>query len=114
MGYTSGILRDKITVLNRTEAVNGTFGIDTTGVTWYPAACLWANVEWQKGKTAMREGALDSYGVVLVRIRWTDRVNMRSRIIYNDQTYKILPETFHANKHENTVQFIAQILINEE
>ena len=62
----------------------------------------------------MHEGALDSYGVVLVRTRWTNQVTERSRISYEGRTYQILPETFHADRQENTVQFIAQQIINEK
>lgn len=113
MAYTSGFLKDRITIQNRTEAQMGDFGLDSTGVTWENTCCLHANVEWQKGKSALREGAIDAYGVVLVRMRYTDKANMRSRIIYNDETYQIIPETFHADKHENTVQFMAQIIIND-
>ena len=61
----------------------------------------------------MREGALDAYAVVLVRMRWTPDVNMRSRIVWQANTYQIIPETFHADKQANTIQFMAQLVIND-
>jgi len=113
MSFSSGFLKDRITVQNRTEATMGDFGLDTSGPQWEDTCCLWANVDWQRGKSALREGALDAYGVIIVRTRWTNQVNMRSRIVHDDKTYQIIPETFHADRHENTVQFLAQIIIND-
>lgn len=113
MGYTSGILNKRIQVLNRTKAVAGKFGLDSAGVEWTSAGCKWANVEWQKGKGGMREGALDSYAVIMIRMRWTNDINMRSRIVYEDNTYQVVPDTFHPDKQANTIQFLAQLLVNE-
>lgn len=104
--------QDRIKVLNRAEAVTGRYGKDSSGVQWETTACLWASVEWQKGKTAMNAGALDSYSVVMVRLNWTDQISMRSRIEYDGQIYQIAPETFHADKRENTIQFLAQVVID--
>lgn len=104
--------RNLITILNRTEAQSGRFGIDSSGITWEKSCDVWASVDWQKGKTALNAGAIDAYGIVFVRMNWTSFVNMRSRIIYDCMTYQILPETFHADKAENTIQFMAQLLID--
>ena len=92
----------------------GKFGLDTSGPEFEDTTCLWASVDWQKGKAGMHEGALDSYGVVLVRTRWTNQVNERSRMVYEGRTYQIIPETFHADRQENTVQFMAQVIINDK
>lgn len=113
MAYTSGLLKYRIQVLNRTKATAGKFGLDSAGVEWTSMGCVWANVEWQKGKGGMREGALDSYAVVMIRMRWTPEINMRSRIVYEGDTYQIVPETFHADRQANTIQFLAQLLVNE-
>ena len=40
-------------------------------------------------------------------------VNMRSRITHNGKTYQIIPDTFHENRMENTIQFNAQLLVGE-
>lgn len=47
-------------------------------------------------------------------MRYTDKVNKRSRIVYDNETYVILPETFHADFQNNTLQFNAQILVNPD
>ena len=46
--------------------------------------CLWAAVDFVRGVSAMREGALDVYGVVMIRCRYTDALNVRSRIVYQE------------------------------
>lgn len=111
MAYTAGLLKHKVLILNRTDAEAGRFGLDSAGIEWESSGCVWASVDWQKGKTGMHEGALDSYGVVLVRMRWNCQVNMRSRILYEEQIYQIVPESFHADKQANTIQFLAQAVI---
>lgn len=114
MPYNSGFLKDRVTILNRKEAVQGKFGLDSAGIEFEPAACVWANVDWQKGKTAMNAGALDAYGVKIVRMRWNNIITERSRIQYDGRTYQILPETFNANRQENTIQFLCQQIINDK
>ena len=113
MAFSSGFLKHRITIQNRKAAVSSKFGLDSTGPEFEDTACIWASVDWQKGKAGMREGALDCYGVVLVRARWTNKINERSRIVYGGKTYQILPETFHADKQENTIQFMAQLVTND-
>lgn len=107
-GYPSGMRRNLITILNRDKADTGRFGIDTEKVSWSVACHTWASVDWQKGKTALNAGAIDSYGVVLVRMNWNSFVTMRSRIVHEGMQYQILPETFHADKQANQIQFMAQ------
>ena len=113
MSYASDILVERIIIQNRTKAESSDFGLDGAGVKWKDTSCVCASVTWTKGMRALNAGSLDVYGIVLVRMRWTSEVTMRSRIIYNGDVYQILPETFHADKHDNTIQFNAQIIINE-
>lgn len=114
MGYSSGFIKDRVTILNRKEAVQGKFGLDSAGIEWENVGCVHANVDWQKGKTAMNAGALDAYGVKIVRMRWNNIITERSRIQYDGKTYQILPETFNANRQENTIQFLCQQIVNDK
>ena len=102
----------RITVLNRTEAKAGKFGLDSAAVGWYIAGTIWADVTWAKGKASMQAGALDAYAVIIVRMNWNRFTNERSRIVFEGKTYQILPDMFHPSWHENTIQFHAQVLIN--
>ena len=114
MGYSSGFLNKRILVQNRKAAVQSKFGIDSNGPEYEDIVCLHANVGWKKGLGGLHEGALDVYGVVEVRMRWTNQVNERSRIVYEGRTYQIIPETFHSDRQDNTIQFLAQVIINDK
>lgn len=113
MAYSTGMLRDRVTVLNRREQKVSKFGVDGDGVDWEEAGTVWAAVEWTRGKSAMTAGALDVYGVIMVRMRWNELINMRSRIRHDGTTYQVLPETFHASRQDNTIQLQAQAIVND-
>jgi SPP1 family predicted phage head-tail adaptor len=113
MAYSTGILRERVQILNRTEAQVGKFGIDSSGIGFEPAGTVWAEVTWAKGKQAMNAGALDVYGIIMVRMRYNTIVSERSRIVHDGKTYQILGDTFHAQRQDNTIQFQAQQVVND-
>lgn len=113
MAYSTGILRERLQILNRTEAQVGKFGIDSSGIEFEPAGTVWAEVTWAKGKQAMNAGALDVYGIIMVRMRYNTIVSERSRIVHDGKTYQILGDTFHAQRQDNTIQFQAQQVVND-
>ena len=113
MGYSAGFLHEMIQVLNRKEAKTSKFGLDGGGIEWEEGPCLHANVDYARGKSAMNAGALDAYAVKIVRMRWTNCFSERSRVKYDDKVYQIIPETWAANKHENTLQFLMQLIVND-
>ena len=115
MTYSTDMLNKRITIQNRTAAKMGRFGLESSGTEFSDVKSIWAAVDNTKGVSAMREGAIDVYGIVMVRCRWDDVrgiINVRSRIVYQKQTYQLLGETLHIDEQENTVQFNAQIIIN--
>jgi SPP1 family predicted phage head-tail adaptor len=114
MAFTSEFLKDRVTILNRKEAQQGKFGLDSAGIEFEPAGTVWASVDWARGKGAMNAGALDVYGVVIIRMRWNTIVNERSRIEHHGKTYQIIGETFHADRQDNTIQFQAQQIVNDK
>ena len=113
MSYPAGFREDFITPLNRKAATVGKYGVDSAGVTWEEGTPMHANVDYQKGKSAMNAGALDAYAVKIVRMNFTSTINERSRIKYNGKIYQIMPETFNGNYRKNTLQFLMQ-LVNEK
>lgn len=113
-GYSSGLRRDRITILNRAQETVGRFGIDSDGVQWQTGPTVWASVTWTKGMRALNQGAIDCYGIVMVRLNYTTAISARSRIIYDNDTYRVLPETFHADRRQNTIQFNAQLIIDDD
>ena len=114
MAYTSGLLKERVTILNRKEAQQGKFGLDSAGIEFESAATVWASVDWQKGKSGMTAGALDAYGVKIVRMRWNSIITERSRIQWQGKTYQILPEKFNADRQGNTIQFLCQQIVNDK
>ncbi len=114
MAYSSGILKDIVTILNRKDAVQGKFGLDSAGIEWEDMGCVHAYVDWQKGKSAMNAGALDAYGAKIVRMRWNNIITERSRIQWHGKTYQILPETFNPDHQGNTIQFLCQQIVNDK
>lgn len=104
MGYTSGLLRYRVTILNKQVAAR--FGETTS----YKSACtVWADVTWSKGVKALREGALDAYDTVLIRMRWNDIVTRDSRLQCDGVTYQI--QSLHADKQDNTIQITATEIV---
>jgi SPP1 family predicted phage head-tail adaptor len=113
MAYSTGFLKHRVQILNRTAAQVGKFGLDGSGIEFELTGVVWASVDWVKGKQPMVAGALDVYGVILVRMRYNTLVNERSRIVYDGRTYQILGDYFHADRQENTIQFHAQQVVEK-
>ena len=74
-------------------------------VTWTEVGQVWANVTWSRGVKAMREGALDAYDVVMIRMRWRDDITRDWRIAHQGKTYEI--ESLHSSREKNEVQITA-------
>lgn len=111
MAYSTGLLKERVTILTREEAQQDRFGLDAGGVTFVETGTVWASVDWAKGKQALNAGALDVYGTVMVRMRWNSKITERSRIRHNGKLYQIIGETFHADYQANTIQFLAQLVV---
>ena len=116
MGYTAGFLNEMVVPLNRKEAKADKFGLDSGGIEWEEVGCLHANVDYQRGKSAMNAGSLDAYAVKIVRMRYnaTAVINERSRIKYDGRVYQIIPEMFHPNHFDDTLQFHMQLIVNDK
>lgn len=100
MAYTSGLLKYRVTILNK-QVASG-FGETTS---YQPAATVWADITWSKGSKALREGALDAYDTVLIRMRYNDIVTRDSRLEHDGVTYQI--QSIHRDYQDNTIQITA-------
>lgn len=114
MSFLAGFLDKMIQVQNRKAAQGGKFGLDGDGIEWEDGDILHANVTFSKGVRAMNAGALDAYAVKEVRMRWTNKISIRSRVKYQGQTYQIIPETFHEDFQANTIQFLMQLIVSDK
>jgi hypothetical protein len=117
-GYSAGMRKDRIMILNRKKAQTSDFGIDGNGIGWEESECLWVDVSWTKGMRAQNAGAIDVYGIIAVRMNYDAGmcrgISMRSRVRDREGiTYQILPETYHPDIQGNTIEFRAQAIINE-
>ena len=110
MSYSTEFLKKRVTILNRTAVDSSTqWGATTT----YEEVCdVWASVDWSRGTRALREGALDAYDTVLIRMRWNNIINRESRLRCDGVTYQI--QSFHADKQDNTIQLTAQEIIDNQ
>ena len=106
MAYSSGLLKDRVTILNKKDAAQTGFGETTE---YEPVACVWASVTWIKGVKALREGALDSYDTVLIRMRWNNIVTRDSRLQHDGVTYQI--QSLHRDRQDNTLQVTATEIV---
>jgi head-tail adaptor len=113
MPYTAGFLNKLIQVQNRSAATDSRYGLDGQGIEWVDGDFIHANVTYAKGVRALNSGALDVYMVKKVRMRWTDKITLRSRVKYQGEVYQIIPETFHEDFQDDSIQFDMQLVINE-
>ena len=113
-GYASGMRKHRVEIFNREAAEAGKFGLDGAGIKWpTEGTTVWSAVDWAKGVRALNAGSVDAYAVKEFRMDYNNVVTMRSRVKYMNEMYQILPETFHVDKQANTIQFQAQVVVNE-
>lgn len=104
MGYSSGMLKHRVTIKNKVTA--SAFG-ETTG--YADAGTVWADVTFSKGVKSLREGALDAYDTVIIRMRYNTIVNRDSHLVYDGKEYQI--QSFHRDYQENIIQITAQEIV---
>ena len=107
MSYSSGMLDKRVGIWAvDDDAQTGRAGRGSAGLKYTQLACVWASVTFSKGMRAMREGALESYDVVMVRMRWNNLVDKDSRLTCEGKTYQILQ--FNSDRRQNIIQITAQ------
>lgn len=104
MAYSSGLLKHRVTIKNKVTA--SAFG-ETTG--YADAGTVWADVTFAKGVKSLREGALDAYDTVIIRMRYNDIVSRDSHLVHDGVEYQI--QSFHRDYQENIIQITAQEIV---
>lgn len=104
MAYSTGLLKHRVGILNKVVATG--FGETTT---YELAATVWADLTWSKGVKAMREGALDAYDTVMVRMRYNTIVTRDSQLEHDGKRYQI--QSLHADHQDNTIQITATEIV---
>ena len=100
MAYTSGLLKYRVTILNK-QVASG-FGETTS---YQPAATVWADVTWNKGVKRLAEASLDAMDTVMIRMRYNTIVSRDSRLEHDGVTYQI--QSLHRDRQDNTIQITA-------
>lgn len=106
MAYSAGLLRYWVTIAGRMAAQAGPMGIDGGGIVYSVLGTYRAGVTFNKGVKAMREGALDAYDVIIVRMRWTSAIDRNNILQYDGRWFQI--KSFHRDYHENIVQITCE------
>lgn len=106
MGYSAGMLKYRVAILNKKDADKIPFGAKAE---YEQVACVHADVTWSKGVKSLREGSLDAYDTVLIRMRWNNIVTRESLLECDGVRYQI--QSLHADKMDNIVQITATEII---
>ena len=110
MAYSTGILDKRVSIIERVME-GGKFGKNSAKPIYRIVANVWANVTFSKGVKSMREGALDAYDTLLIRMRWNNIVSRESFIGYQNRIYMI--QSFNEDKHENLIQLTVQEIVTD-
>lgn len=99
MSYQRGFLRDRITLWNPTRK-DSEYGAGY--IKYTPMAKVWANVSFVKGQRAMRNGEVDVYQTVMVRLDCHAMLTKRTRIEYDGRFWII--DSFNRELGKNECQ----------
>jgi hypothetical protein len=104
-GYSSGMRRMRVHIFNPSAGTDGDYGRNSGGRTYAYATTVWAAKDFSRGVKAMREGAVDAYDTIMLRMLWNSVVCRQSLILVGDVTYQIT--SFNADFHDNKIQITA-------
>lgn len=99
MSYQRGFLRDRITLWNPTRK-DSEYGAGY--IKYTPMAKVWANVSFVKGQRALRNGEIDVYQTVMVRLDCHAMLTKRTRIEYDGRFWII--DSFNRDLGKNECQ----------
>ena len=104
-GYSPGMRRLRVHIFNPSAGTDGDYGRNSGGRTYAYATTVWAAKDFTRGVKAMREGAVDAYDTIMLRMLWNSVVCRQSLILVGDVTYQIT--SINAYYHENKIQITA-------
>ena len=108
MSYSSGMLNKVVFVYNKKDPDELKFG---EKVTYEQTVCVHADVTWSKGVKSLREGALDAYDTVMIRMRWNNHVKRESLLECEGIVYQI--QSMHADRRDNIIQITATEIVGD-
>ena len=103
------MLDKRADILQRSRVASGSRGRGSSEPTFTLAGTINASLRWNKGMRPLREGALEAYDVVMIRMRWNDMVDRDCRIRIGKKVYQIIQ--LEEDYRENQIQIIAQEVV---
>lgn len=94
-----------IWVIDR-ERQDGKSGRGSGGVKYKCRCTVWGGLTYSRGMKAMREGALEAYDVVMVRMDFYPFIDRDCRLTCDGKTYQILQ--LNSDQQKNEIQITAQ------
>ena len=67
---------------------------------------MWAAIDFVRGLSALREGALDAYDTVMIRMRWNPTVTRESLLWHDGRMYEV--QQLNSERQRNQMQITAQ------
>lgn len=108
MAYSTGMMNQRITVAQKMTAVDGAYGRNSGGVRYEKIGDFWAAVDFSRGTKSLREGAIDAYDKLIIRMRYDSRINRDCIIAHFGRCYEIL--SLNAEYQHNTIQLLVSEL----
>jgi len=105
--YSSGLLNKRITILIPGTITDGDYGRTSGAPT---SITRWAAVDWVRGTKSLREGAVEAYDTIMVRMYYDSQITRECQLQIDGTKYKI--QSFHADKQANTIQITATELLS--
>ena len=107
MAYSTGILNKRVAVCNPASiTTEGKFGRQSAGRSYEYVGTFWAAVDFNKGQKSLREGAVDAYDTLMIRMRWNSKVNVRSMIVWEGRTFSV--RSCNIDKQLNQIQLLVR------
>ena len=116
MAYETGMMEMRVKVLKRATNTTETFGKSgQPKYEWLRQAGdhgFWASERFDKGMKSLREGALDSYNIVMFRMRYVQGMDEWCLIQYQGKWYQIT--SFNESFRNNEIQITATRMANQQ
>lgn len=106
MSYSTGMMNKRVAVLSRMAASAGEFGRGSGGQTYVVSQEVWAAIDFVRGLSALREGSLDAYDTVMIRMRWNPTVTRESLLWHDGRMYEV--QQLNSERQRNQMQITAQ------
>ena len=98
----SGTLTERIQFMSA-DITRDDYGGQVTS--WNPTYACWAKVTYNKGARAITMGEIWLPNTISVLIRYTDKVDERQRMIWNNKTYRI--DSLNSSKRDGSATIVA-------